>query len=187
MQSNRANIIQDAAVQWQLTSVRFDEWFKGDLFRLRWWALLFIFLFCSFAWWKLIDKSKFNEIMIYASLVSIMILVLDELGEEMTLWYYPTDIFPLFPPMQAINLVCLPFVYSMMFQYFKTWKSFIIASIIMSVISCFVLEPLFVWGGIYQTISWKSYYGLPLYFFIAISARAAVLKILSIERRSLKQ
>jgi hypothetical protein len=183
MQSIPENILRGAAVQWQLTSARFEEWAKTDLFRFKWWLLLVIFIFSLLVWWKTVDKSRFNEIMLFATFVSIMILVFDEMGEEMTLWDYGADIFPLFPPIAAINLACLPFVYSLIYQYFKTWKSFTIASIIMSVVACFILEPLFVLSGIYQMITWKSYYGLPLYFGIAVCARAASVKIYSIESK----
>jgi hypothetical protein len=183
MQSIPQDLLKDAAVQWELTSIRFEEWIKNEVFQFKWWLLLVIFLLSVFAWWKTVDKSRLNELIVYAAIVSIMILVLDELGEELTLWDYPIAIVPLFPPIAAIDLASLPFVYSLIYQHFKKWKSFTIASIVMSVVSCFVLEPLFVLSGIYQMITWKSYYGLPLYFAIAMLAKAALTKIYSIEAK----
>jgi hypothetical protein len=167
----------------KLTSIRFDEWVKNEVFQFKWWLLLVIFLVSVFVWWKTVDKSRLNELIVYAAIVSIMILVLDELGEELTLWDYPIAIVPLFPPIAAIDLASLPFVYSLIYQHFKKWKSFTIASIVMSIISCFVLEPLFVLSGIYQMITWKSYYGLPLYFGIAMIAKAALTKIYAIKSK----
>jgi hypothetical protein len=183
MQSTVTNTIDAVDIQWQLTCTRFDEWINNDLFHYRWWVLLALFILCEYLWWKTVDKSRLNEIILYAAFVTIMILALDELGTELTLWYYPINIFPLFPPIAAIDLSCLPLVYSLIYQYFRTWKSFIIASIIMSIISCFVLEPIFVWSGIYKMITWKSYYGLPIYFSIALCAKCAVVKIYSIESK----
>jgi hypothetical protein len=101
-----------------------------------------------------------------------MILILDEVGEELALWDYPVDIFPLFPPISAINLSCLPFLYSLVYQFFGTWKSFLIASAVMALFSCFIFEPLFALAGMYQLLAWKSYYGLPLYFAIGVGAKA---------------
>lgn len=181
MPSLPGNLQEDAAVQWQLTSARFDDWFKNDLFHFRWWMLLAVFLLSVFIWWKLVDKAKLNELVLFSALVSLMVLVLDELGEELALWDYPTDIVPLFPPISAIDLASLPFLYSLVYQHFKTWKSFIIASAILSAVSCFILEPLFVFTGIYQMITWKSYYGLPLYFAIAVTARAIMRKMFAVE------
>lgn len=183
MQNISEDMLRDAAVEWQLTSTRFDEWFKSDLFSLRWWLLLGVFVLSIYIWWKLVDKSRLNEIMLFSSIVAIIILTLDELGEELTLWDYPTDIFPLFPPIGAIDLACLPLLYSLIYQYFKSWKSYITAAIVMSFISCFVLEPLFVLTGIYQMITWKSYYGLPLYFSIAVCSKFILAKIYAIESK----
>lgn len=180
MQSIDAYILYSAQVQWDLTRTRFDIWIRTDLFHFRWWGMLLLFIAALFIWWKTVDKSRLNEIMLYYALVIIMILVLDELGEELTLWYYTTDIIPIFPPMSAINLSCLPTLYSLVFQYFRTWKGFFMASATLAVVSCFVLEPLFVWVGVYGTLSWQFYYGLPLYFAIAILGRAAVDRVNSI-------
>lgn len=181
MESIPQDMLNDAAVQWELTSIRFEEWAKNDVLGFKWWLLLMVFILSVFVWWKTVDKSRLNELVLYAAIVSVMILVLDELGEELALWDYPTEIFPLFPPIAAIDLASLPFVYSLIYQHFKKWKSFTIVSIVMSVISCFVLEPLFVLSGIYQMLTWKGYYGLPLYFAIAMVAKAALTKIYSIE------
>jgi uncharacterized membrane protein YagU involved in acid resistance len=170
-------------LQWKLTTTRFKEWVSDDVFRLKWWGLLAIFILSILVWWKLVDKSRLTELILFAGIVTIIILALDELGEELTLWDYPVEIFPLFPPIASIDLASLPLVYSLIYQYFKTWKSYTIASIIMSILSCFVLEPLFVLSGIYQMITWKSYYGLPLYFAIAIFAKIVLIKILAINSK----
>lgn len=171
------NVPIDAKIQWKLTLSRLEEWWEYDVFRFKWWSMLVLFIICVCIWWKLADKSKLNELILYTGLITIIIIVLDELGEELTLWDYTTDLIPLFPPVTAINLSCLPMVYALIYQYFRPWKSFVIATFIMSVIFCFVCEPIFVWAGIYQMISWKSYYGLPIYFFIAIIGKVALGKI----------
>ena len=180
MNSIAANTQNAIEIQWSLTQARFDEWLKNDLFHFEWWLLLALFIIAAYVWWRTVDKSRLSEMILYTALVMIMILVLDELGEELALWDYPVDIIPIFPPISAIDLACLPFLYSLMYQIFKTWKSFIITSIVMSAVSCFVLEPIFVWSGIYQMLTWKGYYGFPLYFAIAVLARAAVERIQSI-------
>lgn len=184
MQFIIVNIPPEVEVQWQLTVARFDEWIKNSVFSFTWWLLLGLFLICVYTWWKLIDKSRLTEIILYAGLIIITILLLDELGEELILWYYPMDLFPLFPPITAIDLACIPSVYSFIYQCFRTWKSFIIATIIMSAIFCFVFEPIFVWMGLYQMIKWKSYYGFPIYVAMAIIAKVVVSKIYSIHKNS---
>lgn len=177
MKSVISYALSDIDVQKHLTSVRVDEWMYTEVFHLRWWFLLALFILSAWFWWKKVDKLRLNEIILYTALTTILVLTLDELGEELTLWDYPYDLVPFFPPLASVDLASLPMVYSLIYQRFRTWKSFIAASAVMAVIFCFVLEPLLVWTGVYQMIAWKSYYGLPIYIFIAVIVKALVNKI----------
>jgi hypothetical protein len=50
----------------------------------------------------------------------------------------------------------------------------------MAGIFCFVFEPILVWGGFYEIIKWKYYYGFPIYIMMAIFIRWTVIKIYTI-------
>lgn len=174
------NNLSDISVQWDLTIARINEWMANDVFGLRWWFMVMLFLLTSITWWKTVDKLRLTEITIYVTIVIIIILILDEVGMELTLWHYPVDVIPIFPPLTAINIACLPLVYSLIYQLFRSWKKFILVLTVTTIIFCFVLEPLFVWGGMYNMLKWKSYYGLPLYIAIPVIGKALVHKIYSI-------
>lgn len=164
----------DIEDQWKLTVQRLSEWVQDELFSVSWWLLMALFLFTAYLWWKTADKKRLSETVLFTASIVIIVIVLDELGEELSLWYYTVDIIPLFPPMTAIDISCLPLAYALVYRYAKTWKSFLITSAIMSVIFCFALEPLFVWAGVYKMITWKSWYGLPLYFGIGVVSKFIV-------------
>ena len=165
--------------QWQLSLARIDEW-KSELFSLNWWVLLALFFINLLLWLRLADKRRLGELALHTALVIIWVIVLDELGEEMSLWYYTVDIIPLFPPMTAIDIACLPLTYMLIYQYTKRWPSFLIATAAMSVVFCFVFEPIFVWGGIYKMLAWESWYGLPIYFFIGAASRFMMRRIIAV-------
>jgi hypothetical protein len=169
----------DVEIQRELTSLRIEEWLRSGLFHFRWWFLLALFFVSIIAWWKLVDKKRLHEISLCTALIIIITLVLDELGEELTLWDYPIDIIPVFPPLTAIDLASLPIIYSLIYQYFGTWKSFLWATFIMATVFCFIFEPILVWGGFYQLLSWKYYYGFPIYSGMAIFIRFVVIKTLA--------
>lgn len=175
----------DSAVQqqWQLSLMRISEW-KDVLFTLNWWILLALFALNLFLLLRLADKRRFSELALYTALVIIWVIVLDELGEEMSLWYYTVDIIPLFPPITAIDISCLPLLYMLIYQYTKRWSSFLIASAVMSVVFCFVFEPVFVWSGIYRMLAWKSWYGLPIYFFIGAASRFIMRRVFAISNKA---
>ncbi|HWR09058.1 CBO0543 family protein [Sporomusa sp.] len=167
-------------LQKALTDLRINEWLHEDIFHFKWYFLIGLFVLSLFAWCKLVDKKRLPEITLHAGLTMFITLVLDEFGEELTLWDYPVDIIPIFPPLTAVDLVCLPMIYSLIYQHFKTWQSFLRATIIMAGIFCFVFEPILVWGGFYEIIKWKYYYGFPIYIMMAIFIRWTVIKIYTI-------
>lgn len=49
------------------------------------------------------------------------------------------------------------------YQYFREWKSFIIANVILAAIFTFIAEPITVWLGIYKLDNWKYIYSFPIY------------------------
>jgi hypothetical protein len=163
-----------------LTNIRIDHWLQESVFHLKWWFLLGVFLISAFGWYRLADKTRLPEILLYMGLTTIITLILDEFGEELSLWDYPTDILPLFPPLTAVDLASLPTTYSLVYQYFRTWRSFIWATVIMATIFCFVLEPILVWGNFYQLLNWKYYYGFPIYIAMALCIRWMVITIYNI-------
>ena len=95
---------QDVPIQQWITAVRIEQWLQEDIFQIRWWILISFFVFSVIVWWKLVDKTRLPEIMLFAGITMIASLILDEFGEELTMWDYPTDIFPLFPPLTDVNI-----------------------------------------------------------------------------------
>ncbi|VBB05196.1 Hypothetical protein LUCI_0403, partial [Lucifera butyrica] len=87
----------DVNIQKILTSVRINEWLDEDLFHFKWWILLGLLTFFILVWWKLLDKKRLPEIMLYAVLTLILAMGIVEYGGELTLWDYPNDISPIFP------------------------------------------------------------------------------------------
>ncbi len=167
----------EAQLQWDLTLARFREWLQGDVFTLHWQLIVALFLLTTWLWWKKVDRSRLAEMVLYSAVVIIFVIVLDQLGEELTLWYYPVAVLPLFPPAEAVNVSCLPLVYMLIYQHTKHWKTFILATLVMSILFCFVCEPIFVLGGAYVPLKWEYWYGLPVYFLIGLAARLIIRRI----------
>jgi hypothetical protein len=167
-----------------LTDFRVNQWLQDDLFHIRWWVMVGLFATSIFTWCKLVDKTRLPEIILHNGLTTILTLILDEFGEELVLWDYPVDVLPIFPPLTAVDLASLPMIYSLIYQYCSSWKSFLYATILMAAVFCFVLEPILVWGGFYQLLKWKYYYGFPIYIIMAIFIRWLVIRIYSIAEKA---
>ncbi len=179
-----ATLSPDVDVQRRLTAIHIEEWLRDDVFRVRWWGLLFLMAATLFLWWRTVDRARLPEIVLYVALSMIMVMAVVEYGEELTLWDYPTDIIPIFPPLTSMNLLCLPLIYSLVYQKFRSGERFFWAACAATAVICFIMEPLLVWGGMYHLIRWKYYYGFALYLAMAAAARGAVLKIRAIVRRA---
>ncbi len=179
-----SQIPQSVEDQQHLTSIHVDEWINNDVFRLRWWILLGLLVASLIIWWLLLDKSRLKETCLYTALGYIFALAINEYGEELILWDYPTDIIAIFPPLSSINLLMLPLVYSLTYQYFTEKRRFVWAVLIVTAVMCFVLEPLFSWGNLYQLINWKYYFSYPLFILMALLVRALTVKIFIITGRS---
>lgn len=178
-----SQIPKSVEIQRYLTSIHIDNWLKQDVFHFRWWCLIGLVFVILLVWWNLLDKSRLPEIVLYAILSTIITLGIVEYGEELTLWNYPTDIIPIFPPLTSINLISLPLIYSLTYQYFITKKSFIWATVIITSVICFIIEPILVWGGFYQLIYWKYYFSVPIYISLAILIRVLVIRINNINEK----
>lgn len=173
----------DVEIQKHLTSLHIDEWIREDVFRFRWWLLLFLIIAAVFLWWKLAGRAKRSEAWLYAVLAAIIFMGLNEYGEELTLWDYPTDIIPIFPPLSSINLIMLPLVYSFAFQRFKTLKTFLPAVLILTGIMCFILEPLMSLARLYQLLKWNYFFNFMIFAPASLLTRAITVKILRLSGR----
>ncbi len=177
-------ISPDVEIQRYLTALHIDEWLSHDLFRLKWWLLLGLILTAFFIWWNKLDKLKLRETCLYAALTTIMALGIFEWGEELILWDFPTDTIPIFPPLSSVNLIILPLAYSLTYQCSNTWKDFLFASVIVTAVICFVVEPALAWVGLYRLIRWKYYLSFPVYLAAAIVVRALEIKIINIQNKN---
>lgn len=160
------------------------HWRKYELFTFQFWLLVAMLILPWLIWWKLVDRKRLLEILIYGLLISTIATVLDEVGCQLNLWEYRIDLEPLFPRLIAMNFAMLPVWYMLVYQYFTKWKPFIIANIISATIFTFIGEPLFVRLGIYEVIKWKHIYSFPIYIILAIIFKALVGLIIKAHRQA---
>lgn len=134
----------------QLSETVWDYWVRDNLFSWQWWLHVITLIVVYTIWWKLVDKKRLREVVIFGLLIMIMSSILDIIGVDFMLWGYPNMIFPLAPPIVFDNYATLPPVFSLVYQYSRNWRSFIIATIVMAGAFAFIVEPALVWAKIYD-------------------------------------
>jgi len=114
-------------------------------------------------WCKLVDKGRIKDILLYGLFVALTTTYLDSIGNELVLWSYPHSLLPLMPKLFPVDISLLPVVFMLIYQYFPQWKPFTIATIITSLLSAFIVEPVFVYVGIYEMYKWEFWYSFIIY------------------------
>jgi hypothetical protein len=160
-------------------------WIHQSLFSFNWWFLIVLMIFVWSIWLKFVNKSKLVEIMLGGCFISIVTLLLDLLGVNLDLWDYPTLIISSFyPTLLPVDVVVIPVTYMLMYQYFQSWKSFSFASVFVSAIYSFVVEPGFHWLDIYRLMHWKYIYSFPIYIILFLFIRWFVVSMKTIQRNN---
>lgn len=147
----------------KLTELRQDYWLHYDLFSPQWWLMLAALVLPWIVWWKLVDKARLKDMMLYGVSIGYLIFLLDHFGYELNLWTYPHKLLRFIPELSAVDFAMLPVLHMLVYQYFTKWRSFLIAETIMGAVFAFVLEPLSVWIDLYEMLNWRHVYSFPIY------------------------
>lgn len=148
--------------------IRNDTFFEYVLFSYQWWILLFIIIVLWSIWIMVVDKKRIQSILLVGLLTSIIALTLDDIGLNLMLWDYPYWITPFTARMDPVNIAIIPVSYMLVYQYMKTWKTYIIILVIAGAFGTFIAEPIFVKLNLYHMLKWKYSYSLPFYIAIGI-------------------
>ena len=171
-------------LQEKMTNLDIESWLEHDFLSTEWWLQLAMFAVPWLIFTRLARRERLPELALYGSWVLILAETLDHIGFELGLWYYPTELAPLFPRFEEVNLSALPVIYMLVYQYFSTWKRFTIAITVTAVIFTLAAEPALVWLGLYTPLHWKPYYGVPIYVAIGVVLKWLVGKVFALAGRT---
>jgi len=174
-------IIQTKLMYKQLS---IEHWVKYEVFTWQWWIGIACIVLPLLLWWKLVDRRRILEIMAFGFLINILATFLDIMGSEFLLWNYIIRILPQIPLLFPVDFVIVPIIYMLIYQHYKTWKQFLLASAIVALALAFVVEPLAVYIKQYQLISWRYIYSFTIYILLAILGKFFANHMLSLQKRS---
>lgn len=150
------------------------HWWHNDFLSATWWVLLAATLIPYFIWWKIVDKERFFEIFSYGLFCGCVAVTLDVIGVDTLKWGYPDKLFSMFPPLFPADLVVIPISAMLVFQYFPTWKSFIVGTILWAILFAYVIEPIFIKFNMLHFDNWthnKSFIG---FFILGLFTRLVI-------------
>jgi len=169
---------EQAAIIYQahmaFTQQRIDYWVQNNLFTWQWWFLVVILILPWFLWWKVVDKKRILSILSMGLVVIGTANWMDQVGNELGWWYYPYRILPFVSQFGPVNYSSMPISYMLLYQIYPRWSAFLVAAVITAAVFTWVIEPLFIWLGMYHVVFWKSSYSFLIYILIAISHKGLV-------------
>jgi hypothetical protein len=161
-----------------LRDISYEHWLRYEVFTFDWWFLLALSIIPWIIWWKVLDKNRVNEIIMFGLLVGLISVIIEYIGEYIALWWgYKIKLFPGVTLLFPFDLTVLPVSYMLVYQYFPKWLSFFIGMFILSFGAAFVFEPILDWMDIYVLLTWKYVYSFPIYFVMGLFFKWLVKKI----------
>jgi hypothetical protein len=165
--------------EYQDKSVYLDihNWLNNELFTWNWLILILFLIVPWIIWIKVFERKRVIEILLFGALVFIPTTYLDSVGEDLSFWIYPTELFPWDLRAFGFDISMVSVTYMLIYQYFGSWKSYIIAQISMSFIFSFIGEPLSHYLDLVLYIKWTYFYSFLYYIILGISVKTTVEKI----------
>lgn len=158
-------------IQRVFSEARIKNWINIDFMSFNWWVLLIILIVPWIIWWKLVDKKRMVEILLYGLIASTLITYADAIGVELLLWTYPTKFIPILPSLVPLNFTLFTVLFMLIYQYTNNWKSYIVVQLISSVISAFICLPILNWMGIGKILKWNYFYSFLLLIGVALLSK----------------
>lgn len=136
----------------------------------QWWLLLGMAILPWVTWGLLVCKPDLRRIVLTGFFTATLTSVFDEIGVSLSFWAYPYQLVYFTSWLIPVNLAVIPVAFMLFYQYFRTWKTYMMMVILFSLFAALIAEPVFDRMHIAVVIHWKYVYSPP--FYIAIGACA---------------
>jgi hypothetical protein len=160
-----------------LVQTNTEQWLQFGLLSYQWWILLLFLTVPWIIWVKTVDKKRVLEIILLGTLVIIPTTLLDLVGYNLHFWDYPIEILPLVPGALPFDLSMVPVAYMLLYQYLRTWKSYMTGLLGMAVLYAFIGEPFSNWIALVIYLKWRYIYSFVFYILTGVTVRVTVEKL----------
>ncbi|MPM64791.1 hypothetical protein SDC9_111680 [bioreactor metagenome] len=162
--ANAETIVALKALLWDL---QYTSWITEELFSFQWWFNIIFLVAIYTVWWKLVDKSRLIELLLFGSLLAVMAAIVDTVADNLRFWHYAVRTLPFSPSFFPFHFSIVPLIFMIVYQRTHNWYQYLLVTLFASMIYSFIIAPLFVAVGTMQLLNWN--HG---YTFISVVARA---------------
>lgn len=158
-----------------------QHYLDREIFSFTWWVGIAMIVLPLLYWWKVVDRKRLLEMMLYGCFVNSISTFLDVGLSNFMMWEYPVQIFPHLALFMPVDYVLVPVIGMILYQKFPKWGPYILFSAIASAAMSFLGEPFAVWLGMYKLIRWQYIYSFPIYTLVYIIIKFLVERIVNIK------
>lgn len=167
----------------QTWDIKTQLWQQGFL-TLHWWLIVIAIAASYVIWWKLADKRRVIELLLFGSFIAVSRVIFDDWGTSSGRWTYIIDLFPMGMSLFLNDLTVVPLGLMLVYQFSPDWKTFFVWLIVVQGSFSFGVLPLLSYLGILKIFAWE-YYGTFVFMMITATVmRAIMLYGLKLERAS---
>jgi len=153
----------------ELLQQKVQIWQEHVLFSGLWWLGVGLTIVPWIIWLMVRDKKSSDRLLFVGFFIATMSLVLDVLGDQLGFWHYRFNVIPVLPTYAPWDITLMPVTVMLMVQFLRKINA-IISALLFAFISSYIAEPFFAWLQIYQPLSWRFSYSIPIQFIIYLTA-----------------
>lgn len=140
-------------------------WMDHMVFTWHWWFDVGLAVLPWILWFIVRDRKNTHRLL-YAGLFTMLTAtLLDMAGVAQGGWNYNTLLIPYLPQYLPWDLTVMPVTAMLFYQFYPEVKPWI-KGVIFGVVAAYIVEPIFIWLGVYEPSNWEHHYSLPIYFLI---------------------
>jgi membrane-associated HD superfamily phosphohydrolase len=162
---------QIAKLQRILTEGYVAKWLHVDVYNWHFWFIIALLIVQWPLWYKLADKSSFQPIFLFCMFYMILNITLDAAYTSIPLLIYPFLTFPLLPWIITLDYTIIPMIFTLIYQRYALWKSFLATNYKAAAVISFIGEALASLTGFYFIIKWNYFCPFPNFIVMSIIAK----------------
>lgn len=144
-------------------------WLQYTVFAWQWWLGVSLSILPWVIWIIFRKKDSSDRLLLAGFFVMLIASWFDLLGICHGRWSYYMNVVPVSPAFVPWDFTLLPVVIMLTIQI-KPHLSPVIKALFITLFSSFVVEPFFVWIGLYNPKHWEYIYSVPILFVIYLIA-----------------
>jgi hypothetical protein len=140
-------------------------WMDKMVFTWHWWLDVSLAVLPWILWFIVRDRKNTHNLL-YAGFFSMLAAtLLDVGGVSQGGWNYNTWLLPYLPEFLPWDLTVMPVTAMLFYQFFPRINPWF-KGVVFGAVAAYVVEPVFIWLGVYEPSGWEHHYSLPIYFAI---------------------